>query len=194
MNWVGNDIVDLSLADSNCWKRERYRFKLFSSFEQDIILNVPNPFRMLWLLWSMKESAYKIHLRHTRNRSFNPLRFACELTEEGKGRVEVDSYLFYTRSTISERFIHTVATPTNCEQIDVNFKVVMADEPAEVRCQLRHELKRVHAENCRLEVEDIMFQKTFDGLPSLKVKNQSGMGHPCSISHHGSFGAYAVAY
>ena len=58
---VGNDIVDLKHAalESN-WQRKGFLNKVFTSSEKQYIQDAENPFQMVWLIWSMKESAYKI--------------------------------------------------------------------------------------------------------------------------------------
>ena len=55
---IGNDIIDLSLAkiESN-WQRKGFLEKQFTAKEQQLILEAPNSFVMVWRLWSMKEAA-----------------------------------------------------------------------------------------------------------------------------------------
>ena len=61
---IGNDIVDLELAavQSN-WRRKGFLEKVFTASEREIISSGEDPDLTVWLLWSMKEAAYKAHQR-----------------------------------------------------------------------------------------------------------------------------------
>lgn len=112
---IGNDIVDLrqAMLESN-WRRKGYLDKLFSTREQNWILEAEDQTQMVWLLWSMKESAYKIHSRRKNWRAFAPLKLICQTLEiKGelvKGSVQCENITFFTQSMLSQDFIHTVAT------------------------------------------------------------------------------------
>lgn len=112
---IGNDIVDLrqAMLESN-WRRKGYLNKLFSAKEQNWILEAADQTQMVWLLWSMKESAYKIHSRRRNWRAFAPLKLICEdVVIKGElvsGSVICENLRFFTQSILSQHFIHTVAT------------------------------------------------------------------------------------
>ena len=112
---IGNDIVDLrqAILESN-WRRKGYLNKLFSTREQELIFEAKDQTQMVWLLWSMKESAYKIHSRRKNWRAFAPLKLICEtLVIKGDlviGSVICENIRFFTQSMLSQDFIHTVAT------------------------------------------------------------------------------------
>lgn len=82
---IGNDLVDLKLAakQSN-WQRKGFLDKLFTPIEQGYILNSDNPFETVWLLWSMKESAYKVYLQMHNDRFFAPKKLMCHLISKKK--------------------------------------------------------------------------------------------------------------
>ena len=81
---IGNDLVDLKLANiQSNWQRKGFLDKLFTPKEQVYILNADNPFETVWLLWSMKESAYKLYLQQGATRFFNPLKVNCEIFSVG---------------------------------------------------------------------------------------------------------------
>ncbi|RZK55784.1 MAG: 4-phosphopantetheinyl transferase family protein, partial [Pedobacter sp.] len=106
---LGNDIVDLDKANTESnWKRKGYLYKLFSSQEQQEILNSSNPETMVWLFWSMKEAAYKIVNRETKERFYSPKKF--NVTANGDhGMVTFEDKTFYTKSEIKDNLIHTIA-------------------------------------------------------------------------------------
>jgi phosphopantetheinyl transferase (holo-ACP synthase) len=107
---IGNDIVDLDLAlkESN-WKRNRFLDKIFSSNEQQLILNSENQDLMVWNLWSRKEASYKIYNRQTGIRGFFPLRFECFYDDATTGTVSIDGFVFHTQTEIATNYIYSVA-------------------------------------------------------------------------------------
>ncbi|WP_426325971.1 4'-phosphopantetheinyl transferase family protein [Pedobacter sp. R-06] len=112
---LGNDIVDLDLAkiQSN-WRRKNYLDKIFTTEEQLLISSAKRPDEMVWLLWSMKESAYKIYNRKTGIRNFAPKSLNCTIhpnTDQIKGTVSIDNDTYFTKSDIQLQYIHTIAAP-----------------------------------------------------------------------------------
>jgi phosphopantetheinyl transferase (holo-ACP synthase) len=107
---IGNDIVDLDLAlkESN-WRRNRFLDKIFSSNEQQLILNSENQDLMVWSLWSRKEASYKIYNRQTGIRGFFPLRLECDYSDINTGTVSIDGFVFYTQTEIATNYIYSVA-------------------------------------------------------------------------------------
>lgn len=111
---LGNDIVDLNLAkiQSN-WQRKGYLDKIFNANEKLLIFSAENPDRMVWLLWSMKEAAYKIHNRKTGIREYAPKKLACSLLLEADltlGIVNIDEVLYFTKSSINSAYLHTISS------------------------------------------------------------------------------------
>ncbi|RLJ76998.1 4'-phosphopantetheinyl transferase family protein [Pedobacter alluvionis] len=122
---LGNDIVDLDLAkiQSN-WRRKNYLNKIFTAEEQLLITSAEKPDEVVWLLWSMKESAYKIHNRKTGIRNFAPKSLNCTVyasASEIKGKVSIDNDTYFTKSDIQLQYIHTIAAPvySRLEEIKV---------------------------------------------------------------------------
>jgi phosphopantetheinyl transferase (holo-ACP synthase) len=107
---IGNDIVDLALArkESN-WKRNRFLDKIFTAKEQLLIADTENPDIMVWNLWSRKEAAYKIYNRETGIRGYFPLQLECSYENEISGSVSIKGNTYFTKTTISDAFIHTIA-------------------------------------------------------------------------------------
>ena len=107
---IGNDIVDLALAlkESN-WKRIGYLDKIFTKYEQILIIKSNNPENMVWNLWSRKEAAYKIFNRNTGVRIYNPIQFECFDTDKSIGKVMNNGILYYTKTEINLDYIHTVS-------------------------------------------------------------------------------------
>ncbi len=112
---IGNDLVDLRQAarESN-WMRKGFLSKLFNAREQQYIILAAKTHEMIWLLWSMKEAAYKIDNKRSGLREFAPLKLACKLTMLGvgssEGQVTTGDHVYFTRSDIqSDDHVHTLA-------------------------------------------------------------------------------------
>lgn len=192
---VGNDIVDLSLADKDVWKRPRYINKVCALSEQRLLAEAEDAGILYWVLWSMKESTYKLHFRKHLNRALNPIRFTCCFdcdSEPGpqdrfRGRVEVDDEVYQTHSIVNQYFVHTVAYYA---ETAVNIKEVSADPWKEVRKETIRSLIQSFSSILDLNPKEVKFQKDINGLPFL-TEEFSGISKACSISHHGRYGAHA---
>ena len=106
---IGNDIVDLKLVlledkASNL----RWLKKVFVEKEIELIQNSESPNITLWRLWSMKESAYKVAVKKTGIRAFNPKRFETEILGPCQGRVSSIYGIFQTNSHSKQK--HTLFT------------------------------------------------------------------------------------
>lgn len=111
---IGNDIVDLNLAlkESN-WKRKGYLEKIFSADERFLISSAIDPEIMVWLLWSMKEAAYKVYTRGTKIRTFAPAELCCNNLiihkKTATGKVQHEDKTYFSNSAIEKKYIHTIA-------------------------------------------------------------------------------------
>ncbi len=123
---IGNDIVDLAQAsvDSD-WKRKGFLDKIFNLEEQFMISSGIHQSVIVWLLWSMKESAYKIYSREAKLREFAPLKLQCSNLiihdDTATGNVAYDNELYYTKSFFDVNYIHTIASakPEELEKVEI---------------------------------------------------------------------------
>ncbi|MEP7093281.1 MAG: 4'-phosphopantetheinyl transferase superfamily protein [Flavobacterium sp.] len=158
---IGNDVVDIiqSRHESN-WQRKGFIQKLFTIEEQSLISTDLNPEIMVWLLWSMKEAAYKIYNRQTKIREYIPKKLSCSLHLQNinysTGQVNCGENIYYTKTTISKECIHTIAVND-----PENFNYVT-------------------------EIQNEGIIKDQYGIPHLHTP-LSHLSHDVSISHHGSF-------
>jgi len=158
---IGNDVIDLqqSRQESN-WQRRGFIEKLFSTNEQLLIAEDSNPETMVWLLWSMKEAAYKVYNRQTKIRKYIPKQLICSIVSKENnqitGLVNCNENLYYTKTILSKEAIHTVAVR------DLN------------------DLDRV------IEIEKKGIVKDANGVPNLS-NAASDAFQDVSISHHGRF-------
>lgn len=124
---IGNDVVDLDLAkvQSN-WRRKGYLEKIFTDAEQELIKTSNCPNTTVWILWSMKEAAYKIHNRKTGIRNFAPTHLSCSLTHidgEVNGSVTVDSQIYFTKTQILATYVHTIAAPLSNQLSEISIEI-----------------------------------------------------------------------
>lgn len=184
-NWhlvIGNDLIDLQRAaiESN-WNRKGYLEKICTPDEQQLIREAEDPSAMLWLIWSMKESAYKILNRLTATRSYAPLSFACTdlLTDQNEttGQVRHPQGNFFTQSQVKGHLIHSVAVLeiTHFPEISV---FEMKNIPGYIE----------HFNQCP---DNYSLERNEMGLPEM-THLLTGKKHAVSVSHHGRY--LAIAY
>lgn len=186
---IGNDIIDLQLAarQSN-WKRKGFLDKLFSQEEQCLVFDSASPFRMVWKLWSMKESAYKVHVRKTGERRFNPRRFSCEIMDQGKGLVHIDTNMYLTITEAQNDFMHTMAHDPCFEQ-ELFSETIINEDRGDLGTILRSSLVKDMAERMKMPDTELQVKKNGLHIPELYC-NSRKLKDLCSLSHHGRFGAY----
>ncbi|MES2827505.1 MAG: 4'-phosphopantetheinyl transferase superfamily protein [Bacteroidota bacterium] len=126
---IGIDIVDLAQAekDSN-WKRSGYLNKLFTTEEQFMISSDIQPDILVWLLWTMKEAAYKIHSNHNKLREFAPVKLVCSnliiYDDTATGNVSYNDQLYFTKSIIAGDYIHSISAQTKQELETVHIEIL----------------------------------------------------------------------
>lgn len=114
---IGNDIVDLQyISKSSNWNRPRFLDKIFTHQEQSIIFSSENRRETTWLLWSMKEAAYKVYIKEFGRRFFNPKAFRCELLSTTTGRVFFNELTYLTTFKHNQNYVYTTATKHYKEQ------------------------------------------------------------------------------
>lgn len=180
---IGNDIVDLrTAAQENNWQRKGYLDKIYTPEEQQIINNDLCPDRMVWLLWSMKESAYKIHNRETGLRYYAPLKLQCAhpaiCGNSASGQVFLDSKEYTTTSYISKEHIHTIALPAHTP--GTYSKII-----------IKHNARTASAIAQTFLTNGYYLYKNKYGLPYV-MHRISGQQRFASLSHHGQFTALAI--
>jgi len=182
---IGNDIVDLSCAQSESnWQRRGFLSKIFTKAEQQLIQQSDNSFETVWLIWSMKESAYKIYVRKHSIRFFAPTQFDCMLTTQKNGKVLIKNEVYETITTRTPDFIHTIAVESSFQQ-QIRHKVL----EIEIETELHLHLKEDVASEWKINDGEISIKKTSVRAPEL-FKNNGLLTESCSLSHHGKYGAY----
>ena len=196
---IGNDIVDLTLAaQQSNWRRPRWLAKQFTEAEQALIAASERSERTVWLLWSMKESAYKVIARQFEKRFFAPRQFVCSVhgLDGGliKGLVRFKNQICQTRSQSTTQYVHSWTVPGSSPEPPV-VKIVSKPEGAGLP-NSNQWLYQAVIDHCGREsaISDTTprIQKNALGIPQIFVGStqQSSL---LSLSHHGRFGAFVMA-
>ncbi len=190
---TGNDIVDIKLAaaESN-WKRKGFIEKIFTPQEQQYITDAIVPDEMIWKLWSMKESAYKIYTRQYSGRFFAPLKFSCTLLTATAGLVTFNNISYQTKTITAKKFIYTIARPIelkNTALINQCFYLPQMMHSNQQQYIYKKIIARYNSITCQGH-KNILLAKAKNGIPFLCCDNYLQV--PVSITHHGRFAAFTI--
>ena len=196
---IGNDVIDLKVAEEESnWRRPGYLDKLFNPDEQVLVKSDADPGLMVWLLWSMKESAYKIIARQQGRRFFAPLKICCQDLVEytgsfASGIVCFEDQTIPVQSVITKEVIHTVATLN--QRLPKNYSAHFSLPGSHFREQreaTRKKLLHQYARLSQLPLAELSIQKDELGIPYFYLKNKQ---QPIliSMSHHGHYGGFIIS-
>ncbi|WP_298899562.1 4'-phosphopantetheinyl transferase superfamily protein [uncultured Psychroserpens sp.] len=185
---IGNDIVDLKYIACN-WKRPRFLDKVFTQNEQQLIFSSEKQHRTVWLLWSMKEAAYKCHVQQYGRRFFNPKRLVCELISEEKGIVRIDNNNYFTMTAITEDYVYTVANLNGPKAVNSSIFKAEIKSHSTQSSQLKQSLIASVSENRSIELNAIKIKKTEQGVPQLFI-NSEQLVMSFSLTHCGRFSGF----
>lgn len=187
---IGNDVVDLrrALEQSN-WKRTGFLAKVYSDTEQKIIKEATDRNLMVWLLWSMKEAAYKAHQRaYKLPRQLNWKDQQCSIVSfnltKTRGLVWVKGTAYSTTTTISSEYIHTTATRNPDLKTDTFCKL---DTGRSIKIMF---LKLI-SKHLHLPVRSLHLEKNSDEIPSVFYRGKEVFTR-FSFSGHGRFYALSL--
>lgn len=188
---IGNDIVDLKAAAGETnWRRKGFLEKVFSARERELLSPDRDQHKIVWLLWSMKEAAYK-----ARQRRFNMARsldwqsLECSLgqiTSEGaSGEVKAGGKRYFTVSEISSEKIHTCAIVSEKQPLK-NWIFETSSEKA------KQQLLITIAEHFSVPVKELAFLKNQLGVPYISLRDKP-LFDQFSFSDHGRFAAFSLS-
>jgi phosphopantetheinyl transferase (holo-ACP synthase) len=188
---IGNDVVDLKLASQQSnWRRKGFLEKVFSAEEQLLIHNSSNKDRLVWLLWSMKEAAYKAHQRKfqlPKRLSWRDLKCSLNDIFEGSasGLVTQAGQQYFTTSEISENYINT-SCQDSAERSVKN--VIFETSSEELKKKFLHRLSLQFS----VPAKELEIQKNSEGIPMVFHKGQL-FYTSFSLSSHGRYAAFSRA-
>ena len=188
---IGNDVVDLAAAaEQSNWRRKGFLDKVFSTEEQEIIHSAADTNRTVWLLWSMKEAAYKAHQReYFLPRKLNWWDYNCHVDmasgTEASGVVKIGENFYFTSSEITESFIYTSAKK---QKTSVVKNAVSKSSSEEMKRRLLEQLST----ELNLPKQSLAIVKNQHGVPNITYRNHHFIDL-VSFSDHGRFSAYSVS-
>lgn len=189
---IGNDIVDIAEAiEKSNWQRPRFLEKLFTIKEQELIQNTENPFLMVWRLWSMKESAYKLYIQRYPSRFYSPKQFACEINDS-QGKVRYKDFMCYVKTSITPQYIISESRLVKVNMVSECIEM-KTHSPKNQSETIKAQLLSTIAQQFNIIKEDLTILKSGFGIPSV-YQNSKKLNIGISISYHGNYGAYAISH
>lgn len=193
---VGNDIVDLLISHvGESPRRDRYLKKIFTGEEIAIIQSLGNEDHWIWLLWSIKESVYKIIARKEKRIRYAPKTIQCRsinrtLKNSYESKVEYEGIQFSAFSEVKPGNIHSIAVESDCDSYSLVSEIF--DMTKDVNETDFVNNKILSALENKLEFSNnLTIQRGVDRVPHLYNGNQE-IGY-LSISHHGDYGSFVLA-
>ncbi len=116
--FIGNDIVDLSNPDIvDQHKKERFINRVLDVSEREELYKSDDPKKMLWLMWSGKEAAYKVLKKILPTMVFSHSKIVINFEKLPLcGSVQYGKYTISLRWNTSPSWIHCVAVLKNDEK------------------------------------------------------------------------------
>jgi phosphopantetheinyl transferase (holo-ACP synthase) len=189
---TGNDIVDITkaAAESN-WKRTGFLEKIFTQNEQQYIHNAAVPAQMIWKLWSMKESAYKIYTRQYGGRFFAPQQLSCTILSETAGRVVINNTSYQTITSTAKNYIYSIAGPEAYSGFYSDCFAVPNQHGINQQQFIYEKLIAHYAGIQRADKNNFIVLKEKNNIPFLYCKKEK-IKIPVSITHHGNYAAFTI--
>ena len=210
---TGNDIVSLNAINVTRTKKPNFYSKILTPTEtalhqQPCFANIPFEI-FVWLLWSIKESAFKYLQRIDVDILFTPVKFVVSkiqmpsdfkllnfegdyLTGIGFGglnsigaTIKFGDYILYSNSLIYQEFVATVVN--NNEDFGKTHWGIKRIESDDIEIQsvgVRAFLTK------NLPDKNIIISKNLQGIPVM-LKDDLELSIPISLSHHEYYVAYS---
>ncbi|MDB5031801.1 4'-phosphopantetheinyl transferase superfamily protein [Mucilaginibacter sp.] len=208
MKSAGNDIVALNVIDKQRTCQPVFYSKFITPFELGLYRQPQMPFDIfVWLLWSVKESAFKYLKKGDANLVFSPskiivqdievaLEFAGDRWEGDqsvasffKGSILYDMHTLYFKSVIHAEFIATVVDGENTFQ-HVYWGVQLINESDSVSQSEAVRLFVLNKLNSLFPNHALSIDNGLAGYPIL-FNNGKEMDIPISFSHHNRYVSYS---
>lgn len=216
MTSTGNDIVSLNAINVVRSKQSGFYSKILSGAEKDLYCQpefAAIPFEnFVWLLWSIKESAYKYLRRINTSLVFSPIKFEVKQLRlppgfsitnfntkqiertgfdgntELKGVISYGADILYSRSLMyMELIVSMVNDQENFEDTCWGIKLIDMPDPLHQSIEVRRFLVN------RLRfwgLDKIVLSKNPSGIPIILKRNKV-LEIPVSLSHHDHMVAYS---
>ena len=184
---IGNDIVDLGLAQkASDWKRKGYLTKIFTPLEQKLIEESKDSFKMLWRLWSMKESGYKLYLQSGGKPFYNPTKIECRLCSISDGSIQIGSFRAETRTKATASYLYSNAKLNFQASYQERVFSIEQKNHKEISNHCHMEILRLVSQHMAKDLETLELKKAISGAPYILDQGQV-LPVSISLSHHGGY-------
>ena len=213
---TGNDIVALDCVDVERSNDKKFYSKILADSELVLYQNSPRDLfsfdKYLWMLWSIKESAFKFVKRINSQVVFSPVKFVIQYIDfpanhkisrfngiewEGSGdsdecfagSIKLEDEIYYFNTLLDNEFIASVVSDDKNFE-DTIWGIKKIDQPnselqsQEVRAFVLNKLNSI------LELDDLRIEKNINGCP-IVVNGTLDLNIPVSLAHHGRFVAWS---
>lgn len=186
---IGNDVVDLELAKKqSSWERKGFLERVFTPSERISIGTAGDLHLRVWLLWSMKEAAYKAHQRlFNLPRKLNWQEQRCEIFSFeptiASGVVRIGTETYFTHSTIKKKAVLSSAVYQKEVPVRTRFFEGSASD-------MKTLFLREFSKEFTLNINDLSLTKNKEGIPLLLYQNEY-LNTAFSFTGHGSFAAFS---
>jgi phosphopantetheinyl transferase (holo-ACP synthase) len=188
---IGNDVVDLADPDADPGRlHPRFDGRVFHPSERALIAASAQPGRTRWILWALKESAYKAARKQEPTTVFSPLRFVVSLRDAASAIVCVGGRRF--RASISSRpgYVHAVAWQDGDPPAVTRIAVArLAAREVSPRTAVRWLVLEQLASALGVAPDALAIHREAR-IPAVWVHGRRS-GADLSLSHHGRFVAFA---
>ena len=190
---IGNDIIDLcSSTLGNSQRQQRYLDKIATQAEQSLIKALGSEDRWIWLLWSIKESVYKIIVRREKKIRFAPKSIVIKaISSEGGfylASVEYQDLRFDTSSELTKSYIHTIASDLTISIVDIYSEIIEIDNSQNSSEQIRQSIITYIQSILKAPETDYRIITDDLRIPRLYIDGEEKGW--ISISHDGGYGAF----
>ena len=203
MKSTGNDIIDLNKIDVERTREYRFYSRVLNIHEQSAYETLPfdelSFVNYVWLLWSVKESAYKYLQRLEPGLIFSPVNIIVTniapttgvvhlnmpaQTSYFHGRVSIKHINLFFASTINELYISsTVNRDEDFSDVYREVKYINNDDYASQSLAARQfALTRLNT----IFPEELSIDKSETGYPVIRQGEQD-INLPLSFAHHGNY-------
>lgn len=187
---IGNDVVDLGDPESRPDAlHPRFDERVFSEAERATLARAVDPLRERWALWACKEGAYKVARKRFPAICFAPRSFEVDLMHDGSGSVRHEGRDFPLRVERHDRCVHAIVRDAESRTRSYVSGVARV-RPGENAHEVVRNLACARIGAVLDLAEEQLVVPHLVRPPVLLVR---GVRLPVdlSLSHHGSFAAFA---
>ncbi len=196
---IGNDLVAFEACRHYSFRRwQAYWGRILTESEWENFFYAPNE-RAAWLYWAAKEAAWKVWNRRSAQRLLNPKSFQVKNVrwEGSEASFEVQGPRLNLKgtATINDDFLHAVVVAGN--QYVITASVCPQGALEQSLNQDSFLTKHLYFNQPKSDSPhsnpQISLSRNILGIPSLEIAGNV-LDLPISLSHHGSWAAYAYVY